>query len=187
MDDPDKPTWKEHLFIMHDRSACKREEDPPELAIVVFLSPVEVEVRTQVYLCGGITAMTNFGSSITGHPPRVFQMGVEKMACKVVGRYSLYLSGNQGEPDDLIYNQLDTLFKAFCFYHGSIERVFSNCDGNRKRFSSTMTRIWSSLVSYFRPPRDVLHSALRPIPSLGLPLNENRHYAMVTYANMCGR
>ena len=34
------------------------------------------------------------------------------------------------------------------------------------------TRIWSSLVSYFRPPRDALHSGFRPIPSLGLPRYE---------------
>lgn len=33
---------------------------------------------------------------------------------------------------------------------------------------------------YFRPPRDSLHSAFRPIPSLGLPRNENRHYAMAS-------
>ena len=40
--------WKEHLFFIHDQLLCQREEDPPEYAIVTFLAPVEVEVRTQV-------------------------------------------------------------------------------------------------------------------------------------------
>ena len=40
--------WKEHLFFIHDQLACAREEDPPENAVVVFLAPVEVEIRTQV-------------------------------------------------------------------------------------------------------------------------------------------
>jgi hypothetical protein len=35
---------QEHLFIVHDASQCKDEHDPPENAIIVFLSPVEVEV-----------------------------------------------------------------------------------------------------------------------------------------------
>eukprot|EP00040_Diaphanoeca_grandis_P024922 m.137713 g.137713 ORF g.137713 m.137713 type:complete len:735 (-) comp29939_c0_seq1:248-2452(-) len=180
-EEADRPVvWKEHMFIVHDVSAAKKEEDPPENAIVVFLSPVEVEIRTQVYLTGGLVAMSNFASSVTGGPPRVFQLGNEKIATKIFGTYSLYLSGNDSEPDDLISAQLDTLYKAFCFYHGSIDAVFQSCNWDRKRFSSTMTRIWTSLVSYFRPSRDALHSGFRPIPSLGLPRYENRHYAMAS-------
>lgn len=178
--DPEKSLWKEHLFIIHDRMGACKEEDPPENAICVFLAPVEVEVRTQVYLTGGLVAMTNFATSITGLSPKVFQLGSEKIAVHCIGHYSLYLSGNESEPDDLLYAQLQTLFKAFCFYHGSIDAIFKSCGEERKRFSSTMTRIWSSLVSYFRPPRDAIHSGFRPIPSLGLPRHENRHYAMAS-------
>jgi hypothetical protein len=138
------------------------------------------QIRTQVYLCGGITAMASFGAAVTGTPPRVFILGREKMACKIVGQYSLFLSGHCSEPDDLIHAQLECLYSSFCFYHGSIDRIYDSCDQQSKRFSSTMTRIWSSLASYFRPPRDSLHSAFRPIPSLGLPRNENRHYAMAS-------
>jgi hypothetical protein len=82
------------------------------------------------------------------------------------------------EPDEAIAAQLECLYRAFCFYHGSFKRVKQSCGGERKRLSSTLTRIWTSLISYFRPPRDVVHSAFRPIPFLGLLQNANRHYAM---------
>jgi hypothetical protein len=81
--------WKEHLFFIHDQLGCQREEDPPENAVIVFLSPVEVEIRTQVFLCGGMVAMANFGVTITGTAPQVFRTVKEKMALKVVDNYSL--------------------------------------------------------------------------------------------------
>ena len=39
-----------------------------------------------------------------------------------------------------------------------------NAGGDRKRISSTLTRVWSSLLSYFRPPRDILQSGFRWVP-----------------------
>eukprot|EP00039_Didymoeca_costata_P008949 m.118915 g.118915 ORF g.118915 m.118915 type:complete len:743 (-) comp14296_c0_seq1:2237-4465(-) len=170
--------WKENLFLIHDSLECSREEDPPENAIVVFLAPVEVEVRTQVYLCGGLVAMGRFGISITGAAPRVFRTVTEKIALKCVNNYMLFLSGAMQEPDTLLAEQLDCLYRAFCFYHGSFDKVKESAGGDRKRVSSTLTRIWSSLISYFRPPRDTVHAAFRPIPFLGLLRNANRHYAM---------
>ena len=51
---------------------------------------------------------------------------------------------------------------------GSFKRVNQNAGGDRKRVSSTLTRVWSSLISYFRPAADVVHSAFRPIPFIGM-------------------
>lgn len=45
---PTEDNWKENLFFIYDASVNKKEEDPPEDAILVFLAPVDVELRTQV-------------------------------------------------------------------------------------------------------------------------------------------
>jgi len=34
-----------------------------------------------------------------------------------------FLSGAMSEPNALLADQLDCLYRAFCFYHGSFERV----------------------------------------------------------------
>lgn len=46
-------SWKEHLLFIYDSTVNKKESDPPEDAILVFLAPVEVELRTQVGALNG--------------------------------------------------------------------------------------------------------------------------------------
>jgi len=84
--------------LSRNPTSHEQEEDPPENAITVFLSPVEGEVRTQVYMTGGLVAMVNFARSITGYPPRVFQLGGEKMAVITVDHYSLVRPPNPPTP-----------------------------------------------------------------------------------------
>lgn len=51
--------------------------------------------------------------------PKVFRTKSEKLALKVVDNYSLFLSGAMTEPDELLSEQLECLYRAFCFYHGT--------------------------------------------------------------------
>lgn len=139
MEGPSSDDWKTSVFFIHDQLECKREEDPPENAIVTvrratretqashpiiitlcriltrpgldpypaqFLAPVEVDLQTQAYLCGGLTAMANFSSMVTGTAPTCFRTKNEKIALYQTGQWRLCLSGELSEPDRLLSSQL---------------------------------------------------------------------------------
>eukprot|EP00051_Salpingoeca_urceolata_P031217 m.10828 g.10828 ORF g.10828 m.10828 type:complete len:790 (+) comp3862_c0_seq2:243-2612(+) len=179
-----KMLWREQVLFVYDQSYCQSEEDNPDDAVVVFLAPAEIEVNTQTFLSSGLVGVSSFASGIAGTKlsGAVFCLGT---ACKVAvrhvgGSYTVGISGSLAEPDVSLRSSLAQLLDAFVFFHGSFDNVKEQAGNERKRFSASLTRIWTSLFGYYRPPRDSLQAAFSAVPYMEMPQGTNRHFAVAS-------
>jgi hypothetical protein len=82
---------------------------------------------SQIYLTGGLTALVQFANNVTGGDAKVCKTLLHKVVHLHVNEFSLFMTGGNHEPDAALCAQLKLLYSAFCFYHGSFDRVRQVC------------------------------------------------------------
>jgi len=145
----------------------KKEEDPPENAIVYFYPP-SASIEDRISICGQLIGMSHFMHGFVGVRPALCKLQTEKVATVHSGQYTLALGGNLSEPDSLLIRQLETLQSIFHFYHGSLERIRMMC-GSHKIFLTWMNVIWDCYLHFVRHYGDFLPGVFDPLPFLDLP------------------
>lgn len=77
----------------------------------------------QIYLTGGLTGLAEFAGNVTRGEAKVFKTKLHKVVHLHVGEISIFMTGGNHEPDSALSTQLTALYTAFCFFHGSFDRL----------------------------------------------------------------
>jgi hypothetical protein len=168
--------WMQNMFFIRDASFCEDESDDPRDAIVTFLAPAQPDDEALVLITGHLTGLVESAHRIyPASDVRIVQLGATKAALKVISQYVVCLGGPLHEPSRSLSHHLDLLVETFVFFHGSFDALKASVGGNRKRFASTMTHLWSGILFHFRPSGSLLCSAFTTLPDYSHPKGSNRH------------
>ncbi|XP_032242268.2 uncharacterized protein LOC5516524 [Nematostella vectensis] len=164
-------SFEGRMFFVYDCEACKKEEDPPESAIIYFY-PHGATIEDQVSICGQIVGMSKFLTDFHHASPVLFKLKTEKIVISIIGDYILALGGDLGEPDSLLIRQLETLYQLFAFYHGSIDIVRKMCR-SQASFLTQLCIIWDCYLPFVRHYGDTLPAVFDPLQFLETPKNSS--------------
>ncbi|XP_071509012.1 uncharacterized protein [Diadema antillarum] len=156
------------MFFVYDHSVVVKEEDDPKDAIAYFYPP-RVPVETQCLVSGQLMGMVNFLKILCGSEPKVYKLRKMKVTTKHEGVFTLALAHDWRTPDTIATERMESLYRIFALYHGSLSRLLEHCNGDRARFSSQMSSIWNCYLPYVRCYSNDLKAIFHAVPTVDIP------------------
>ncbi|XP_072164202.1 uncharacterized protein [Diadema setosum] len=158
----------DRMFFVYDHSVVVKEEDDPKDAIAYFYPP-RVPVETQCMVSGQLMGMVNFLKILCGSEPKVYKLRKMKVTTKHEGAFTLALAHDWRTPDTIATEKMESLYRIFALYHGSLSRLLEHCNGDRARFSSQMSSIWNCYLPYVRCYGNDLKAIFHAVPTVDIP------------------
>eukprot|EP00047_Mylnosiga_fluctuans_P008446 m.7271 g.7271 ORF g.7271 m.7271 type:complete len:720 (-) comp2178_c0_seq1:77-2236(-) len=163
----------DQTFMLRDSSYIYDDSTPIEDSIIVHISPSELNTK-EILFSGQLQALRDGLEKKSGEL-EILRFETCKFGVLFLEpSYLLALSGTLSEPDETLLASLKFLVEAFCFYHGSFAMIKDSVQADRKRFSNLMTRIWSSLLAYFRTAGDTVFASFTYVPYFDYTKSSNK-------------
>ncbi|XP_078600158.1 uncharacterized protein LOC144875183 isoform X2 [Branchiostoma floridae x Branchiostoma japonicum] len=155
-------------FFVYDHEALVEEGDDL-IDAIMFYHPKATPLNSQCALCGQLMGMVRCLEVISGAAPSVYHLQKYKIAVRHTGRFTLALGASADLPNAAVLKQMDSLYRIFAFYHGSLDAVFKRCGGEKQPFLLAMERIWECYLPYIKHYSRVVPAMFDVIPSVPLP------------------
>ncbi|XP_066302791.1 protein starmaker-like isoform X2 [Branchiostoma lanceolatum] len=155
-------------FFVYDHKALVEEGDDL-IDAIMFYHPKATPLNSQCALCGQLMGMVRCLEVISGAAPSVYHLQNCKIAVRHTGRFTLALGTSADLPNAAVVKQLDSLYRIFAFYHGSLDAVFKRCGEEKQPFLLAMERIWECYLPYIKHYSRVVPYIFDVIPSVPLP------------------
>ncbi|XP_035691988.1 serine-rich adhesin for platelets-like [Branchiostoma floridae] len=155
-------------FFVYDHEALVEEGDDL-IDAIMFYHPKATPLNSQCALCGQLMGMVRCLEVISGAAPSVYHLQKCKIAVRHTGRFTLALGASADLPNAAVLKQMDSLYRIFAFYHGSLDAVFKRCGEEKQPFLLAMERIWECYLPYIKHYSRVVPAMFDVIPSVPLP------------------
>lgn len=151
-------------FFIFDNMIESETADPEECPL--FFHPSSMPINLQSFLLGYVSAMAVFVEGFNGASLGVIQLRNSKMAVKRLDNGVLMvLAGRSDESDVSVQQHLEDIYKAFCFFYGSLQTVLdAHAKATRRDLLKAMRRIGEELMPLISNYHRNAYSSFNPLP-----------------------